>query len=133
MGDGYFLGTPGSVFSALADFERSLRSECGLSVQRAKTVVLADVAAAAGRGGLDFSARPEGMPMAGLQVEGAFEPGLLVYGVPVGSAGYVKAALAAKVGEVVAKARKVEARIEPRSKQALWQLLRLCVNQQLDY
>ena len=61
------------------------------------------------------------------------EAGMKVYGVPVGSRAYVKEVLTEKAKEVVGMAEKAGDLLAARSRQALWQLLRLSMAQQFDY
>ena len=125
MDDGFPVGPPQLVFPALEEFEREVREHCGLELQRHKCQV--------------FSWQPvlppnsiPGMPLAGTDVNGTFEPGMLVYGVPVGTDAYVKSMMNIKVEEIAMGAvRACEVLGEER--QALWTTLRLSTQQKLDY
>ena len=75
---------------------------------------------------------PRGMTRAGARVDGRWEVGLLVYGVPVGSDVYVAHMLDQKVQELASKAEKLCGILEGES-QALWSCLRLSLQQQFDY
>ena len=61
------------------------------------------------------------------------EAGLLVYGAPMGSGGFVREALDKKAKEVEAVVVAATSMLAGRSKQALWQMLRLSLSQQFDY
>ena len=80
--DGYCIGPAAMVFQSLQKFEEEIKEFCGLVLQRDKCEV--------------FSwdgQRPDGclpgLIMAGATVEGVFQPGMLVYGAPVGTDLYV--------------------------------------------
>ena len=65
-------------------------------------------------------------------VDGQFAPGLLVYGVPVGSDLYVTKMLDKKVQEIEANADKA-IELLSHDKQALWTVVRSSIQHQFDY
>ena len=72
------------------------------------------------------------MARAGRNVEGSWEPGFLVYGVPVGTDKYVEDMLMTKVDEIEKLAIKV-CDVLAGEVQTLWTLLRMSIMQQFDY
>ena len=125
MDDGYGVGPPGIVFPALAEFEKDVQEHCGLELQRTKCEVFN------WQGVLPPGSLP-GLTLAGAEVSGRFEPGMVVYGVPVGTNAYVKGMMDIKIEEVARKAAKA-CEVLGDEKQALWTTLRLSIQQQLDY
>ena len=72
------------------------------------------------------------MPIAGKEVNGTFEPGMMVYGVPVGTDEYVQSMMEIKIEEIASTAIKV-CNVLADERQALWTALRLSTQQKLDY
>ena len=125
MDDGYGVGPPELVFRALEEFERDVQENCGLELQRTKCEVFN------WQGVLPDGTLP-GLTLAGAEVAGRFEPGMVVYGVPVGTNSYVQSMMDIKVEEVARKAAKA-CEVLAEERQALWTTLRLSIQQQLDY
>ena len=75
---------------------------------------------------------PLGMKRAGSEIAGQWEPGWVVYGIPIGSDRYVAHMLDSKVKEVAQSAARACEVLEGES-QALWSVLRLSVQQQFGY
>ena len=75
---------------------------------------------------------PPGMTLAGVEVDGKWENGCLVYGVPVGTDAYVAAMLDSKVEEIARKATRTCEVLEGEA-QALWAVLRLSIQQKFGY
>ena len=80
--DGYLLGPAELVFAALDMFTREVETNCGLVLQRTKTEVFS-------WGGALPAGTPQGLINAGTLVAGVWEPGMICYGVPVGTDNYV--------------------------------------------
>ena len=125
MDDGYIIGPGDVIFPALVTFERRLREECGLLLQREKTEVLS-------WDGILPGGAPAGMVLAGLEVEGDHLPGFLCYGVPVGSDRYVEAMLEEKVDKIAEAAEKA-VKVLAGERQALWAVIKWSVSQQFEY
>ena len=78
---------------ALEVFNRDVEEMCGLVLQRSKTEVLSwDGRLPAGT--------PPGLVRAGETVAGQWEPGMICYGIPVGTDAYVEHKLDEKVCEL---------------------------------
>ena len=79
--DGYLVGPPDTVFATLEKFSKDVAENCGLELQRSKTEVLCFA-----------DELPENTPLdlvrAGAWIEGCFQPGMICYGVPIGSEWY---------------------------------------------
>ena len=75
---------------------------------------------------------PQDMPRAGDVINGVFEPGMLIYGCPVGSDTWVKWWLNKKVVEL-AETKEKACKILRDDKQALFSLLSLSFSKRLDY
>ena len=73
-----------------------------------------------------------GMTLAGMEVDGVWESGCLVYGVPVGTDRYVAAMLDTKVEEIARNAARTCKVLEGEA-QALWAVLRLSILQKFGY
>ena len=73
-----------------------------------------------------------GMPIAGKEIGGRFEAGMMVYGVPVGSDEYVKSMMETKMNEIASEVTKA-CTVLADERQALWTTLRLSTQQKLDY
>ena len=123
--DGYLLGPSDAVFSSLEKFSTEVEYHCGLQLQRSKTEVFCN------DGSLPENT-PAGLIKAGANIEGRWEPGMLCYGVPVGSDKYVLYMLNAKVTEVEEQVAQIQNVLE-NEKQALWAVLRSSISQKLDY
>ena len=119
------LGPADLVLAALEIFSNEVEENCGLVLQRSKTEVFS------WDGGLP-AGTPDGLVRAGQTVAGQWEPGMICYGVPIGTDSYVQHMLSEKVSEV---AREVETVCEvlQEEHQALWTVLRSSISQKLDY
>ena len=102
--DGYGCDPSEVVFPALERFERAIKEECGLTLQRQKTEVFA-------WGELPPDTPPE-LKRAGMTVDGVFEPGFDCYGIPLGTNAFVRHTLQQKAAEVK---RDMEGRWSPTS------------------
>jgi len=76
---------------------------------------------------------PVGVKMAGGYAEGVWQPGLLLWGAPVGSSSFFKAQLKARVAEVRREVSLVVDVAVPKSKQAAWGLLQFSVSAKMDH
>ena len=122
--DGYGCGPPEVVYPALARFETTLREECGLTLQRQKTEIFA-------WGELPVNTPPK-LKMAGMIVDGEFQPGFDCYGIPLGTDSYVSQALWEKAAEVKRDMKQV-AEILSEDSQALWVALHRSLAHKMDY
>ena len=125
MDDGVVCGPEEVVFPALARFEANILTNCSISLNHAKTEVFT-------WDGRRPALCPPGMKQAGTMVDGVFEPGFLVYGVPVGTDAYVSHTLREKVREVEEKVVSC-CRVLGQERQALWTTLKMSISQTFDY
>ena len=123
--DGYLCGPPVDVYATLETFSSNVHKHCGLELQRSKTEVLC----------MDESlpdSTTEGLVRAGITVEGSWEPGIICYGVPIGSDSYVTHMLSRKMDEIEHEEEQIHKVLED-EKQALWSVLRSSLSHKLDY
>ena len=123
--DLYVVGPPLVVFPAMEVFWGQLEEHCGLECQGTKTVVYT-------RSGEVPQGKPADWPMAGMEVEGTWVPGFILYGVPVGEDKFVVASLQDKVREV-AKSAAQACKLLSNERQALWTLLRTSMKFKFEY
>ena len=90
--DCYIVGPPEAVFRSYLRFEEAILIRCNLRIQRQKTMVYC-------RQDLP-DCTPDGLSRAGVEVEGAFEPGFVCVGVAIGSRAFVSSWLDSKVSEI---------------------------------
>ena len=95
--DGYLVGEAADVFQALDTFANDVLVNCGLRLQLAKTEVYCS-------GQAIPAEAPPGLVRAGCMVAGSFQPGMICYGVPIGTDDYVKHMLNMKVSELETQA-----------------------------
>ena len=122
--DGYVYGRAERVFPALERFARRIEARCALRLQRTKTEVFCWEELPA--------CTPAGLRRAGLEVEGAFEPGMECYGIGIGSDAYVSAFLTCKVDEIKASVEKTCTLLED-DLQAKWTFLTGSIAHKLSY
>ena len=122
--DGYLLGPAAQVYEALEAFSTDVREECGLVLQRCKTEVFSWNDGLVGV--------PHGLVQAGEQVGGQWEPGMICYGIPVGTDRYVTHKLEEMI-TVIAGEVDLVCEVLQDEHQALWAVLRSSVSQKLDY
>ena len=122
--DGYLMGPPETVFSALPRFEAATRRRCGLMLQRAKTEVFC--------WGELPDAVPADLRRAGAEVDGVFAPGMECYGVAVGTDRFVRRFLEMKVEEL-GKVALASMNLLEADLQALWMLLSASISQKMSY
>ena len=89
--DGYLIGPPDVTYATLETFSREVHDNCGLTLQRSKTEVF---------NRSDNTTPRNGLVSAGAKVNGQWEPGMLCYGVPIGTDKYVQYMLNLKVTEI---------------------------------
>ena len=123
--DGYLLGPANIVLTALEDFSQEVEEMCGLVLQRCKTEVFT-------WDGILPAGTPPGLVRAGEDVEGHWEPGMICYGIPIGSDMYVKLKLDEKVAELEGDVQTV-CEVLQDEHQSLWTILRSSISQKLDY
>ena len=121
MDDGYCVGYPSILFPAMPRFAEAVLLHCNLHLNLSKCEIFC------WSGELPADALP-GMTLAGMEVDGEWESGCLVYGVPVGTDRYVAAMLDIKVEEIARKATTTCKVLEGEA-QALWAVLRLSILQ----
>ena len=119
--DGYLMGPPEETFAALEKFSESVQQSTGLVLQRTKTEVFS----------MDTNLPiPEGLVRAGALVDAKLEPGMICYGVPIGTDVYVKHMLAKKVKELEDEATTIS-RVLEEERQALWTVLHALLAQKM--
>ena len=122
--DVFVVGPSNIVFPAIDRFSVRTFQNCGLRLQRAKCMVLSHD---------EFPQdTPPDMIRAGTVIDGIFEPGLDVYGCPVGSQKFVRNWLDNKV-QKLANIKDKTCDILEKDKQALWNILSLSYSQKMDY
>ena len=89
MDDGYAVGPPEIIFTALERFALNVEQQCLLVWEKTKTEVFS-------WSGILPEGCTDGLTRAGLEIDGIFEPGFLCYGVPVGTDKYVEYMLSEK-------------------------------------
>ena len=75
---------------------------------------------------------PDGLSLAGEQVNGNFEHGFLMYGVPIGSDAYFTDQLM-KIAQGIASDGQKTAELLSGERQSLWSALRCSISQRFDY
>ena len=123
--DGYLLGPAQLVLAALEMFSRLVEEQCGLVLQRTKTEVFS------WDGTLPVGT-PHGLVRAGELVAGQWEPGMICYGIPIGTDNYVQHKLNEKVSEIADEVETV-CEVLQEEHQSLWTVLRSSISQKLDY
>ena len=122
MDDGYCWGPPSVLFPAIEKFRVDIKQHCSLELEVAKSECFTWT------GRLPAGAPPD-IKLAGMEVEGRWEPGWLVYGCPIETDVYV---VDKKVEEVAMGATRAREVLEGEA-QALWAVLRLSLQQQFGY
>ena len=106
-------------------FSSQVEEHCGLVLQRSKTEVFS-------WDGLLPQNLPPGLVRAGDMVLGRWEPGMICYGIPVGTDSYVQHKMEEKVSELAMEIKSVSQVLQD-ERQALWTVLRSSISQKLDY
>ena len=125
MDDLYAVRPAEIVFPAVEKFWREVEIACLLTLQRDKTEIFSWT-------GQLPPGSPEGLRIAGTEVEGRFEPGYICYGIPVGTRPYVRHHLRLKVEQVAREVEEV-CRVLEGEGQAIWSIARMSTAQKLDY
>ena len=121
--DGYLIGPPEAVYAALESFSRDVSENCGLVLQRTKTEVFNEI---------NDTQPQNGLAAAGIMIDNKWEPGMLCYGVPVGTDKYVMHMLNRKVDELEKEVATISEILED-ERQAMWAVLRSSIAHKLDY
>ena len=122
--DGYLVGPEEQVIAAFREFERDIWENCGLRLQVSKCEIFC-------RDGVLPLASPQGVTLAGAQVNGQFEPGFLCVGVPVGSDSYVRHMMDQKLDQLEDEVEKT-LKLLGDERQALWTILRASTLHKLE-
>ena len=123
--DTYAIGPPEVVLPAVQRYSEDIWARANLQLQWTKTKMYSLTADLP-----DFT--PPGITLAGEDVDGVFERGVIVYGVPVGSSAYVTQKLRERASVIAADARRI-AEVLRSDRQALWSALRLSMSQRFGY
>ena len=119
------IGPAHIVFPAVEEFGREVRERCLLVWERTKTEVFnweGDLPAGT----------PAGLTLAGEEVDGVFEHGFIMYGVPVGSDAYCHHKLMEVAKSIVSDGQKT-AELLSGERHSLWSALRCSISQRFDY
>ena len=119
------IGPANIVFPAVEAFGEEVRERCLLHWERTKTEVFN------WEGGLP-PGTPDGLTLAGAEVDGNFEHGFIIYGVPVGSDKYCRHQLMEIARGIVSDGQKT-AELLSGERQSLWSALRCSISQRFDY
>ena len=123
MDDLYAVAPPEVLFPAIERFWRDVEEQCQLVLERSKTEVFS---------WQELQELPMGLTRAGTMVGDHFEPGFLLYGIPVGSKAYVRHHLNLKVIEVTREVEQVLETLEGEG-QSIWTVARASTLMKLDY
>ena len=118
--DVFAVGPPEVVIPAVQRFAVDIAARCNLQLQWSKSMVYC-------RQGDLPGYCPPGLTMAGEQVGDEFLRGVEVYGVPIGSDGYILYKLRQKKEEIIRDAEKARELLAS-DPQALWSCLRLSMS-----
>ena len=124
MDDLYVCGPPEVVYPAVEVFWAEVLEVCQLQLERSKTEIFSWGELPAGT--------PPGLTRAGTLLDGTFQPGFILYGIPVGTPEYVQHHLSLKVQEVAGEVEQVVDVLEGEG-QAIWTIARASTVMKLDY
>ena len=124
MDDLYVCGPPEVVYPAIEVFWAEVKEVCQLQLERSKTEIFSWGELPAGT--------PPGLARAGTLLDGTFQPGFILYGIPVGTPAYVRHHLGLKVQEVAGEVEQVLNVLEGEG-QAIWTIARASTVMKLDY
>ena len=93
MDDGYAIAKPELVFPKVREFARRVKARCGLEFETEKFLCFVPP----GAGEVEL---PPGCVRGGEEIDGQWEAGFKVVGVPVGTRAFVHKCLVRKVAEV---------------------------------
>ena len=119
------IGPPEVVFPALEQFWAAVEAKTGLTLQRTKTEVFAWP-------GTELPGMPAGLKRGGEVVNGVFEDGFIMYGVPIGTDTFVKNCLERRVDEILEDANRASV-VLASERQCLWTVLRSSILAQFEY
>ena len=119
------IGPPHIIFPAVEAFGREVRERCLLYWERTKTEVFN------WEGDLP-DGTPAGLTLAGQEVDGVFEHGFIMYGVPIGSDAYCRHQLMEVARGIVSDGQKT-AELLSGERQSLWSALRCSISNRFDY
>ena len=121
------IGPADIVFRAVVEFGREVEERCLLHWERTKSEVFSwDGVAPAG------TPDSGGLPLAGEEVEETFQPGFLMYGVPVGTDEYCTHKLM-EIARRIASDAQQTAQLLAGERQSLWTALRVSTSRRFDY
>ena len=123
--DVFAIGLPSVVFPAIEKFAENIRAKCNLELQRAKCKVYL-------REGELPPETPEGLTLAGEEVDGEFLRGFLCFGVPIGSEAYVTHKLQEQANEIIKDGERAR-QVLGSNYQSLWSTLRLSIANRFQY
>jgi hypothetical protein len=121
--DGYLIGPPDATYAALESFSHDVFENCSLVLQRTKTEIYNQI---------NDTQPQNGLAAAGKMIDNNWEPGMLCYGVPVGTDRYVMHMLDIKVDELENEVATITEILED-ERQAMWSVLRSSTAHKLDY
>ena len=119
------VGPANLVLPAVEEFARQVEENCLLHWEKTKSEIF-------NWDGNLPPGTPEGLTLAGEEVDGNFEHGFLLYGVPVGSDIYCSHKLMEIAKRIQDDAQKTAALLST-DRQALWSALRCSIIQRFDY
>ena len=123
--DGYAIGPANVLFPAIAQFAQKVQEKHLLHLQVQKTEVFS-------WSGILPPEAPPDMKIAGVMVDNVFCPGMVVYGIPVGSDPYVRHMLGEVVEDVASQVERVQEVLAGES-QAMWGVLNSSLAHKLDW
>ena len=123
--DGYAIGPASVLFPAIAHFAQEIKVKHLLELQVQKTEVFS-------WSGLLPPEAPPTMKVAGTTLDGVFHPGMVVYGIPVGSDSYVQHMLHKEVDDIASDMERIK-EVLAGENQAMWGVLYSSLAHKLDY
>ena len=123
--DGYAIGPANFLFPAIAKFAQEIKEKLLLELQVQKTEVFSWT------GTLPPEAPPS-IKVAGVTLEVIFHPGMVVYGIPVGSNSYVGHMLNQVINNISIDTESIKEVLSGES-QAMWGVLYNSLIHKLDY
>ena len=125
MDDGYAIGPAEVILDAVRRFGEEVREQCLLELEWSKSEVFS-------WDGVLPAGCPDGITLAGEEIEGTFQPGFLCYGVPVGTPEYATSQLFERARKI-AKDANSTVELLGGERQALWASLKWSISQRFDY
>ena len=121
---GYAIGPANILFPAITKFAKDIKEKHLLELQVQKTEVFSWT-------GLLPPEAPPGMKIAGITLDSTLHPGMVVFGIPVGSDPYVQHMLEEVVDEIASQVEQVKDVLAGES-QAIWSILHSSLSHKLD-